>query len=120
MIKKENLKIGGWYIGKGRGFHVALWDGKFFRSFSERFGHYVEKATNHWDDGGTFAPMVSIPGSKFTNKDIDSVELQPIPKKCEECDGVGEVPWNSYPPEGTSSTVPVQCRRCFGKGKICE
>jgi hypothetical protein len=70
VIKKESLEIGGWYIGKGRGFHMAVWDGKVFKSHAQKFNYMDQKTCDHWDDGGCFAPMALIPDPRWTKGNI--------------------------------------------------
>lgn len=50
MIQKENLKIGGWYLGTCRNSQIALWDGKEFQHLTQEFNVWVRDSINHYSD----------------------------------------------------------------------
>jgi len=50
MIQKENLKIGGWYLGTCRNSGIALWDGGEFQYISEHFNTWIRDSISHYSD----------------------------------------------------------------------
>jgi hypothetical protein len=68
VIPKDQLNIGRWYLGIGRGSNVALWTGEDFLFISDNETGYGEKRCDHWDDGppfGCFQPFEELPHEKF-------------------------------------------------------
>ncbi len=61
MIPKKDLKKFSWYIGSGRGSHVAIWDGTAFLwpAMSES-GPWGIDSGAHYEEGGCFLPMEEI------------------------------------------------------------
>ena len=59
-LGKTYLVRGAWYKGEGRNSRIGLWSGTSFLTFGEKFGQYVEKQEEHWDDGGPFQPFERI------------------------------------------------------------
>lgn len=60
MIPKKDLKPSAWYLGSGRGSHVARWTGtEFAWPAFELTGWSIDTGA-HYEDGGCFRPMEEI------------------------------------------------------------
>jgi hypothetical protein len=72
MIPKKDLKKGSWYIGSGRGSHVAIWDGESFLwpAMSES-GPWSNDSGAHYEEGGCFLPMEEIQEKYPTMAQVD-------------------------------------------------
>lgn len=60
VIPKAELKKGHYYIGPGRGSHVAVWTGDRFVWPGMEWNDWALQEGNHYDDGGCFAPIKEI------------------------------------------------------------
>lgn len=61
MIPKKDLKESSYYIGSGRGSHVALWNGAaFIWPAMGMDGHWGLDSGGHYEEGGCFLPMEEI------------------------------------------------------------
>lgn len=61
MIERKDLKKGTWYLGSGRGSHVAIWDGKaFLWPAMTESGPWGIDSGAHYEDRGCFLPMEEI------------------------------------------------------------
>lgn len=59
-LPKEQLVPGNLYVGSGRNFNRAVWNGHRFVGRREKFGHTFEDEEHHYDEGppyGTFKPF---------------------------------------------------------------
>ena len=56
MIKIEELKEGKAYIGHGRNFDVAIWDGRVFHGLRYKFHEHFMSEEWSSEDSGTFTP----------------------------------------------------------------
>lgn len=72
MIPKKDLKVHSYYIGSGRGSHVAMWNGKSFVWPANEMGHWGVDEGGHYEDGGCFLPMEEIPAKYPTVAQVDS------------------------------------------------
>lgn len=60
MIPKKDLKKNSWYLGAGRGSHVARWTGTEFAWPAFELTGWAIDTGKHYEDGGCFLPMVEI------------------------------------------------------------
>lgn len=59
VIPEYELAKGAWYYGIGRFIgHLALWDGRVFHGFQNKFGQYLETTAVYGPEG--FDPMQKI------------------------------------------------------------
>lgn len=67
VIPKAELKVGHWYVGEGRGFSVALWDGEDFVGIRcGESGVYGDVRSGHWDEPpGCFKPFEEIDHKRY-------------------------------------------------------
>jgi len=73
MIQKKDLKQNSYYLGSGRGSHVAMWDGKqFIWPATQMNGVVGIDAGAHYEDGGCFLPMEEVPEKYPTVAQIDA------------------------------------------------
>lgn len=65
-IARKHLRVGQWYLGLGRGSSVAMWNGKTFMFFSEKFGQMVQKECSYaGEESGCFCPLEEILQDKY-------------------------------------------------------
>lgn len=77
MIPKKDLKKHSYYIGSGRGSHVALWDGgQFTWPAMQMDGCWSLDAGAHYEDGGCFCPMEEILEKYPTVAQLDEMKRE--------------------------------------------
>jgi len=73
-IKKADLVVGGYYLGRCRNARVARWDGKIFRHWHKQFGGKSIDTINHPEDDNGYDCFTPI----MVETDRTSVEEIPL------------------------------------------
>ncbi len=61
QIPRTELKKGKWYVGRGRGANIGLWEGTCFLTIAEKFDEYVVKREPYYtDESGCFQPFAIV------------------------------------------------------------
>lgn len=66
VLNVIDLKIGCWYVGRGRNANVGLWNGEHFMTIGSKFGQDVIKYEIYYtSESGTFQPFKRIEEGKM-------------------------------------------------------